>query len=288
VIDLHTHSTASDGTLAPEALIDLAAERKLTALALTDHDTVAGLPAALAQGKKRGLEVVPGVELGIQWNGAGQMHLLGYFFRAEDAGLSERLRWLRDRRRERAQRIVEKLKAAGVALSFERVEQIAGGEAIGRPHVARALMEAGVVASIGEAFGRFLSPGRPGYEDKDELTPEQAIQLIRAAGGVAVLAHPGTLKLAGAALENCLKELMGHGLAGLEAIWSSHSAEQVRDYKALAEKMGLLTTGGSDFHGENKPDIQLGTGRRGNVQVPDSVLTALRQRCQARPASGSD
>jgi len=285
MIDLHTHSTASDGTLAPEAVVDLAAAQKLTALALTDHDTVAGLPAALAQGKKRGLEVVPGVELGIQWDGpeasGGQMHLLGYLFRADDSGLCDRLSWLRDRRRERAQRIVEKLKAAGVELSFGRIQEIAGGESIGRPHVAQALIEAGAVSSIGEAFGRFLSPGRPGYEDKDELTPAEAIQLIRSAGGVAVLAHPGTLKLKGAALERCVKELMGYGLAGLEAIWSSHSAEQVRELKALAEKLGLLITGGSDFHGENKPDIQLGTGRKNNVQVPDSVLAALRQRAQA-------
>lgn len=285
MIDLHTHSTASDGTLAPAALVDLAAAQKLTALALTDHDTVAGLPAALAQGQKHGLEVVPGVELGVQWNGpeasGRQMHLLGYFFRADDATFGERLSWLRDRRRERAQRIVEKLKAAGVELSFARIEQIAGGEAIGRPHVARALMEAGVVASLGEAFGRFLSPGRPGYEDKDELTPAEAIALIRSAGGVAVLAHPGTLKLDAAALERCVAELVGYGLAGLEAIWSSHSQEQMRAYKALAAKMGLLTTGGSDFHGENKPDIHLGSGRRGNVQVPDSVLAALRQRARA-------
>lgn len=281
MIDLHTHSTASDGTLSPEALVDLAVAQKLSAIALTDHDTVAGLPPAIAQGKKHSLEVVTGVELGIQWNSAGQMHLLGYLFRADDAGLGERLAWLRDRRRERAQRIVEKLQAAGVGISFERVEAAAGGEAIGRPHVARALMEAGVVSSIGEAFGRFLSPGRPGYEDKDELTPAQAVQLIRAAGGVAVLAHPGTLKLAGSALESCVRELMGHGLAGLEAIWSSHSAEQMRELKALAEKLGLITTGGSDFHGENKPDIKLGTGRKNNVQVPDSVLTALRQRVAA-------
>ena len=285
------HSTASDGTLSPEALVDLAAAQKLSAIALTDHDTVAGLPPAIAQGKKHSLEVVPGVELGIQWNGpeasGGQMHLLGYLFRADDPGLGERLSWLRDRRRERAQRIIEKLKAAGVAISFEQVEAAAGGEAIGRPHVARALMEAGVVLSIGEAFGRFLSPGRPGYEDKDELTPEQAIQLIRSAGGVAVLAHPGTLKLKGAALESCVKELMGYGLAGLEAIWSSHSAEQMRELKALAEKMGLLITGGSDFHGENKPDIKLGTGRRNNVQVPDSVLDGLRIRAEARGAGAS-
>src|SRR3990170_1443686 len=247
MIDLHTHSTASDGTLTPEALIDLAAAQKLTALALTDHDTVAGLPPALAQGKTPGLAVPPGVELGLQWNGpeasGGQMHLLGYFFRADDASLGERLSGRRDRRRERAQRIVEKLKAAGVELSFTRVEQIAGGESIGRPHVAQALIEAGAVSSIGEAFGRFLSHGRPGYEDKDELTPAQAIQLIRAAGGVAVLAHPGTLKLKASGLQRCVEELKGYGLAGLEAIWSSHSPEQVRDLQALAEKLGLITTG---------------------------------------------
>lgn len=278
MIDLHTHSTASDGTLSPEALIDLAADKGLAAIALTDHDTVDGIPSALARGEARGIHVVPGVELGVRWNGGGQMHILGYYLRHEDSTLRERLSWLRARRRERAQRIVDKLKVVGVEISYERVKEIAGGQSIGRPHVAQALIEAGAVHSVGEAFGRYLSPGRPGYEDKEELSVEEAIRLLKSSGGKAVLAHPATLKLNPDGLARCVEELKGHGLDGLEAIWSGHSAQQVDAYKSLARRMNLLTTGGSDFHGENKPDIQLGTGRKNNVQVPDSVLEALRRR----------
>ncbi len=239
----------------------------------------------MARGELRGLPVVPGVELGIRWEGNGHMHILGYYVPHQDGGLREQLLWLRDRRRERAQRIVEKLNAVGVPVSFERVQALAAGQSVGRPHVARALIEAGVVGSMGEAFGRFLSPGRPGYEDKDELGPEEAIQLLKSVGALAVLAHPGTLKLKGESLARCVDELKGYGLAGLEAVWSGHSPEQIAAYKTLARQKDLLITGGSDFHGENKPDIKLGTGRRNNVQVPDSVLEALRQRRQPPAAS---
>lgn len=309
MIDLHTHSTASDGTLRPEELVELAAERGLSAMALTDHDTVAGVPAALERGEARGVHIIPGVELGIRWEGGGKMHLLGYYVRHQDGSLGERLEWLCERRRERAQRIVKKLNAAGIQISFAQVEEIAGGQftlqqssgwpgstglttserkarAIGRPHVARVLMEAGVVSNMGEAFGRFLSPGRPGYEDKEELGPEEAIKLLKSVGAVAVLAHPRTLKLDAAGLAQCVEELKSYGLDGLEAIWSGHSHEQMSAFKTLAKQMDLVATGGSDFHGENKPDIKLGSGRKNNVQVPDSVLEALRQRRTPPAPSG--
>ncbi|MBI4467523.1 MAG: PHP domain-containing protein [Acidobacteria bacterium] len=287
MIDLHTHSTASDGTLTPEALVDLAADQGLAAIALTDHDTVEGVPAALARGALCGLHVIPGVELSVHWDGSGQMHILGYYLRTDDTRLCERLGWLRDRRRERAQRIVEKLRGLGIQISFARVEGLAGGESIGRPHVARALLEAGAVGSLGEAFGRFLSPGRPGYESKEELGVEEGIGLVKASGGAAVLAHPATLKLNPAALAGCLKELKAFGLDGLEAVWSGHSAQQMAQFQALACNLDLLATGGSDFHGDNKPEIKLGTGRRNNVQVPDTLLDVLRQHCHKGAAAGA-
>lgn len=286
MIDLHTHSTASDGTLSPEALVDLAVEKGLAAIALTDHDTLEGVPAALARGVARGLQVVPGVELSAHWDGGGHMHILGYYLRLDDSRLQERLGWLRARRRERALRIVVKLQALGIDISFAGVEKAAGGDSIGRPHVARALMEAGAVGSLGEAFGRFLSRGRPGYERKEELSAEEAIRLLKSAGGAAVLAHPATLKLDSAGLARCVDELKGCGLDGIEAFWSGHSAAQMASYEDLARKMSLLVTGGSDFHGDNKPEIKLGTGRKNNLRVPDSLLTALRRQCPVRAAVG--
>lgn len=287
MIDLHTHSTASDGTLSPEAVVDLAAEKGLTALALTDHDTVAGIPPAQARAGERGIELVPGVELGIRWEGPGTMHILGYCFRHDDGELRERLAWLRMCRRVRAERIVGKLNHLGCGISFGRVEEIAGGESIGRPHVAQALVEAGAVSSVADAFARYLSRGRPGFVEKKQLNPEEAIRLLKSCGGVAVLAHPATLKLGLEALSQLVEELKGKGLEGLEVSWSGHNERQVRAYTELAGRLGLLTTGGSDFHGENKPDIELGTGRHGNVKVEPSVLVALREHRRASAAGPS-
>ncbi len=284
MIDLHTHSTASDGTLSPEALVDLAAEKGLTAIALTDHDTVAGVAAALGRGALRRVQVIPGVELGVDWNGPGQMHILGYNLRYQDAQLQERLTWLRKQRRERAGKIVTKLNTLGVGVSFERVEKIAGGHSIGRPHVARALLETGSVATLSEAFALYLAPGKPAYVHKQELGDEEAIQLVKACGGAAVLAHPTTLKLDAEALCRSVERLKSYGLRGLEVFWSGHSPEQVDDYQRLAYRLGLLPTGGSDFHGDNKPGIELGTGRNNNVQVPDWFLSAIAQSCPAMSA----
>jgi predicted metal-dependent phosphoesterase TrpH len=278
MIDLHAHSTASDGTLAPEELVDLAAETGLAAIALTDHDTLAGVPAAVARGKERGVDVVPGLELGLEWEKAGAMHLLGYFVPPEDEHFCGELERLRQIRLSRGQRIVEKLKGLGMEISFERVEEISGGNSLGRPHVARALVEQGAVANVNEAFDRYLSKGRSAYVQREMLTPEQGIRLIKSVGGVAVLAHPGTLKLGGRSLAKCVEELQGYGLDGIEVIWSGHNQRKRHALQALAQRLGLLATGGSDFHGESKPGIKLGRGLHGNVQVPDSVLAQLRER----------
>lgn len=286
MIDLHTHSTASDGTLTPAALVDLAAEKGLAAIALTDHDTVAGVPAALARGEERGVEVIPGVELGVQWEGHGSMHILGYCLPPEDGGLQEKLERLQRIRYQRAQQIVGKLNGLGVEISFEQVEEIAGGNSIGRPHVARALMDIGAVASVREAFERYLKEGRPAYVAREMLSPKDAIAFIHSVGGVAVLAHPATLKLGNESLGRTVEELKSEGLDGIEVVWSGHSRRQREAYGALAQRLDLLATGGSDFHGENKPDIQLGRGLHGNVEVPDSVLAALRARCRSTAAGG--
>jgi predicted metal-dependent phosphoesterase TrpH len=282
MIDLHTHSTASDGTLTPAALVDLAAEKKLTAIALTDHDTVAGVPEAVAHGAGKGIEIIPGVEIGVRWDRGGAMHLLGYYIRSDEAQLRERLGGLRLQRRQRAQRMVALLNELGVEMSFSRVEQMAMGESIGRPHVARALLQAGAVRNPEEAFRRYLSSGRPAYVQRELPSPQEGIAWLKAAGGVAVLAHPSTLRLGRKELGRCVEELKGHGLEGIEVFWSGHNRAQQESYRALAQRLGLLVTGGSDFHGATKSDIELGTGLKGNVRVPESYLTALRAYAHAR------
>jgi len=277
MIDLHTHTTASDGTLSPEALIDLAADKGLQAIAITDHDTVGGIPAALERGKQRGVSVIAGVELGAQWEGAGQMHILGYYIDYKHPHLLERLSWLRARRRDRGEEIVKRLHAAGVMVTWDRVLQLAGAGSVGRPHVARALLEAGQVPSISEAFDRYLNPGTPGFLEKIQFTSSQAIELICSSGGTAVLAHPATLKLRNEGLEACIEELISEGLRGIEGYWSKHDKPEVSRYEELAAHFGLIMTGGSDFHGANKPTIELSAGLNGQLDEA-SVLRALKTR----------
>ena len=282
MIDLHTHSTASDGTLEPEALVELAAKKKLTAVALTDHDTVAGVPRAEAAGRRLGLEVVPGVEVSVEAE-KGAMHLLGYFVRPQDELLREKLSQWCHSRQQRARRMVARLAELGFEISYAQVEELAGSASIGRPHVARVLMKARVVRSVDEAFERYLRRGRPAYVPRQMPEAAEAIALIRSAGGVPVLAHPATLWLKGAELEARVKALRAQGLEGIEIHWSGHTTRQRRELLALAKKLGLAVTGGSDFHGDNKPGIQLGSGRRGNVRLPEALLDALRQRTKSLP-----
>jgi predicted metal-dependent phosphoesterase TrpH len=286
MIDLHTHSTASDGTLSPEGLVDLAAEKGLSAIALTDHDTVAGIAAARARGAERGLEVIPGVELAAEWEGAGQMHLLGYFIDDQHPYLLERLRWLREHRLERARKIVTRLKKLGAPISWERVVQIAGGAALGRPHLAAALVEAGHVGSVLEAFNRYLKDGAPAFLEKVQFKYREALRLIRLAGGVAVLAHPATLKLPPEGLEACVQRLVRKGLQGIEAYWSKHDKKEASFYADVGRRYGLVLTAGSDFHGSNKPGIELGQypmdGWGGDGA--GALLQALRLRKPAAPA----
>ena len=268
MFDLHTHSTASDGTLSPAALVDRAADAGLTALALTDHDTLAGIDAARARAAGRGLRFLAGIELSCIAAAGADVHILGYGI-ADDSGPLLRLcSSMRVARAARAQRILAQLVAAGAPLALAAVQVHAQDAAIGRPHIARALVDAGFAPNLKHAFERWLVPGAPGFVPLQRLAAADAIGLIQAAGGVAVLAHPGALHFSTAALSRLLAELRRLGLSGLEVYWSQHRPLEVRTFEFLASVHGLFATGGSDFHGANKPDIELGRLAGGKILDP--------------------
>ena len=283
-IDLHTHTTASDGTLAPKELVARAAGLGLVAVAITDHDTLAGLPEARAAGAEHGVTVVTGVELSVA-DDRGSIHLVGLFLPDAPGPLAERLDWLRQRRHDRNHRILEKLKTLGVSLDYESVTALAQG-AVGRPHIAQALLARGVVSSFKEAFTRFLGAYGKAYVPKDKLTLATAIELLHAEGGLAVLAHPYLLGLSGPALAETVTRYRDAGLDAIEAFYTEHSQYQTLEYLALARKLGLAVSGGSDFHGLAKPGVELGRGR-GSLRVDIAVLDVLQARRARLLATGS-
>ena len=269
LLDLHTHSTASDGLLPPAQLVALAVERGLRALALTDHDTIAGLPEASAAADAAALRFVPGVELSTQVE-AGEVHMLGYFVDTADPALRDALARFRAAREGRAEEMVARLGAAGAPIALERVHAFAAGGSIGRPHVARALIEAGHATSLNEAFERWLVRGRPGYVERFRLTPPDAVRLIRAARGVPVLAHPHSAD----DLATLLPGLLAAGLQGIECYYGDYDEARKREYLALAQRHGLVATGGTDYHGGG------GAHRRplGSVAIPPQCVDDLAAR----------
>jgi predicted metal-dependent phosphoesterase TrpH len=276
-IDLHAHTTASDGSLSPTELMNQAADLGLSALAVTDHDTVAGLPEAAETAARRGITFVPGVELSVE-DDRGRFHLLGYLFEPADEALNKTLRDLRASRARRNAQMAEKMAAMGLPVTMEDVRAEAGedGEVIARPHFAQALIKKGVVGSVKEAFDRYLSTGKPLYLPKEVLTPADAIALLHAAGGIAVMAHPGLIPMGDEALEARVESLAQEaGLDGIEAYYSQHTPAQTARFLALAERLGLLVTGGSDFHGTPKPDVPLGIVFEGLPAQPE-LLHAMR------------
>jgi predicted metal-dependent phosphoesterase TrpH len=231
----------------------------LTAMALTDHDTVDGLTEAVAAGEEIGVEIIPGVEISAQFPG-GTMHILGLFVDYHNGLLDQRLAVLKQARIDRNPQIIAKLNALGLPVTMARVEEISGGGQVGRPHIARALMEAGYVKDLQEAFDKYLGWHKPAYVSKFRFSPDQALAMIKEAKGIPVLAHPFTLNQGSAyALKNLVVELKGQGLAGLEVFYSEHTPEQQALYLKLARELDLLITGGSDYHGLNKPEITLGS-----------------------------
>lgn len=273
-VDLHTHSTASDGIYAPSELLRRASEAGLRVLALTDHDTSDGIAEAAQAAQKLQIEFIPGIELNTDIKG-GEVHVLGYFPEFERPAFQAVLKTLRDARERRGQRMVEQLNEHGIAISWERVREIAQG-AVGRPHVARALMEAGYVQSIGEAFDTYIGKGGVGYVPRYHLSPLDATRLIDSANGLPVIAHP--LNLPGLeTLRDWLPGLCAAGMVGLETYYGPYSEENERDILALAKQYDLIPTGGTDFHGPGIHPTPLG-GRYVPYEAVERLKAAAAQR----------
>jgi len=269
-VDLHCHSTASDGTLKPQDLVALAVNRGLQAIGLTDHDTIEGWSEAEKAAQKLGITLIKGIEINTDWRGQ-EIHILGYGMDEYNTSFKNHLYSIQEKRILRIKKIVDRLQSLGFKISFEEINNFSKGESIGRPHVAQALVAKGYVKDTQTAFNRFLKIGAPAYVPRYKLDPEQAVKIIRKAGGVAVLAHPGSQRID----FNQIQELAIAGLQGIEICHPDHSPEHFRVYKEIAVKLGLLTTGGSDYHGpEIKADIEIG-----NWGVSMEDLTNLLQIC---------
>jgi 3',5'-nucleoside bisphosphate phosphatase len=267
--DLHTHSTFSDGTLDPEEVVELATTRDLTGIALTDHDSTLGVQRARAAATGTGLAVLLGCELSAEHD-ANPVHVLGYGFDPDEPAFAARRAWIREGRVGRARRMVERLRGLGAEVDFERVRELAGDGAIGRPHVARAMVEAGVVDDVNAAFGPdWIGTGGRAYVAKDAVTPVEAVALIHDAGGVAVLAHPSIHAGARAVPEPVIRAMADAGLDGLEADHPDHSPQDRARWRALAAELGLETTGSSDCHGA------LYGYRLGVERTPDATVERL-------------
>ncbi len=272
-IDLHIHTTASDGTFTPEEVVREASRLGLAAVAITDHDTAAGYLAAAAEGERCGLEVVPGIEISTKFHAS--VHVLGYEIDPRSDALDEVLDWMHRDREERNVKLCEMLRGRGVDIDNERMHE-RFGTFIGRPHFAEIMVENGIAADMQDALDNLLAKGKPYFIPRSFLPLDRSIELIRRAGGTAVLAHPFQYRLDDAQLRELIEYCLRYGLEGLECRYTGYDAERVAYLEALAEEYGLLKTGGSDFHGELKPDIRLGEGR-GELEVPYAWLEALRE-----------
>jgi predicted metal-dependent phosphoesterase TrpH len=243
--DFHTHSTASDGVLSPTALVDLVASQGVQYHALTDHDSTEGIAEARrAAAGKPNYKLIPGVEMGTDIEGA-EVHMLGLFLHPEDEELQQALRKLREGRVGRGFGIVEKLRAMGIMIEWERVQQIAGEASVGRPHIAQALVEAGYVSKVSEAFDKWIARNGPAYVERDKMTPEESVRFIVERGGIAIMAHPRELP----GFETLLPSLKAAGMAGIEVYYKDYPPDVVERLRNDAERFGLLPLGGSDYHG---------------------------------------
>ncbi len=272
-VDLHIHSTASDGVLTPSEVVRLARERELDVIALTDHDTLSGVAEAQRAAAGAGPEVIAGVEINSEgeW---GALHFLGYYVDPDNGPLRERLQAMLDARLSRAYRMIRLLDEMGLPLDWEEVRALAGGESIGRPHLARALVNRGYVETTQEAFERFIARDGPAYVPRPRLSPPDVIRAIVGAGGVPVLAHPAH---SGPAAVERVPEFVGYGLRGVEVYYPDHSPEQVEMLLGLCQEYRLLVTGGSDFHG---PGFEEGAPL-GSVYVPAECAERLREEAAA-------
>lgn len=273
-IDLHLHTTHSDGSLRPSDVLALAKQANVSALAITDHDITTGIPEALAAGQALGIEVIPGVEIS-SFDGTSELHILGYFVQWDEPDFNRRLAQLRESRHRRNPLIIQRLREAGLNVTYDEVRALAGTESVGRPHIAQLLMQKKYVTSAKEAFDRYLADGRAAYVARELPSPVEAIKWINDGKGVAVLAHPTWIKQSGEGLGACVTALKEAGLGGVEVHYSTHTKSQTSRYLELARRLDLLITGGSDFHGITKPDIDVGIGR-GNLKVNPRLLAPLK------------
>lgn len=274
-VDLHTHTTASDGTLTPTQLVAEAASLAMRTIAVTDHDTTAGLSEALTAAARYDIEVIPGVEINTDVPG-GEVHILGYLIQPEDGDFQRELNRLREGRQRRGKGMVEKLRGLGVSITWEEVQAIVGEAAIGRPHVAQALLQNGAVQSVGEAFAKYIARDGPAYVERLRVTPQEAVAMIAAAGGVPVMAHPLPMGASarlnpGFDLETFLPPLLEAGLQGIEAYYTGYTAQATAMLLALARRLDLIVTGGSDYHGPGRLGATLG-----GVYVPVKVVRRLK------------
>jgi predicted metal-dependent phosphoesterase TrpH len=283
MVDLHTHSNASDGSLSPAELVRAAADRGLGALALTDHDTIAGLEEARREAELRGIRLNPGIEVEINWEKTadppgktrrGEFHLLGLGISRPSADFLRAIEGLARRREARNREILERMRELGVEADYEEVRSFSGGQSVGRPHFARLLARRGLVKNVEQAFSHYLSRGKPFYVPKAGLDFDEAAGLIKESGGLAVLAHPLSLYVSWGRLPALIGELKERGLDGLEAWHPTAKPQACRRFEELAHSLGLRVSAGSDFHGENRPDRKLGLSSGGR-KIGDEFLRAL-------------
>ncbi len=273
-IDLHVHSTCSDGTCTPEDLVSLAEEKHLRAIAITDHDCVSGVKRALSAAESAGssVEIIPGIEISADWQGM-EIHILGLDIDPwHSAILSYQEEFLKERE-ERNKLMAERITAAGCPVTAEEVQERFPGAILGRPHYARIMMEKGFVTSLDAAFKQYLGDRGPCYVSRRRISASDACSLLLACKGKPVLAHPFQYRLSKERLESLVDYLKGFGLQGMECLYSGYSPSDMTKLQDMAKRHGLFISGGSDFHGDNKPSITLGSGIRGELQIPYSLLT---------------
>lgn len=277
IVDLHVHSNKSDGTCSPSELVDLAIQKGLSAFALTDHDTTAGLDEAIEYAKDRDIEVVPGIEFSTEYQGR-DIHVLGLAIDYKAPVFADRLQAFVDSRIGRNRKMCRNLTEAGIDISYEKLMAAYPGAVITRAHYARYLLDHGYVKSLPEAFERYVGDHCPYFVPREKVTPVQAVQLIRQAKGIPVLAHPTLYHMGKDALQKLVSSLTEAGLVGLEAVYSTYSAGEEREMRQLALRNGLLISGGSDFHGSNKPGLELATGYHGKLVIPYDIWERLKEK----------
>ncbi len=273
-IDLHTHSGCSDGSLTPTELAEEAKRSGVSAIALTDHDSVRGIDEILKAGEEYGMEIIPGVELSTEY-GPEEVHVVGLFIDHKNEALLAQLQAFRDNRDNRNLKMIDRLKDAGFDISSEQIYRRNPGAVIARPHIARYLVDTGQVSDIQSVFDEYIARGKPCYVERYKITPVEAVKLIHEAGGLAVLAHPCLYNLNRDELKQLVSEMKEAGLDGIEALYARNKDTDEEDFMQIAEDFNLFLSGGSDFHGDSKPDISIGTGT-GNLCIPYSVLETIK------------